>query len=967
MTCGARGRGLRLLAALAALSLWAALAPAATADPAGAGPGAPPERPDGSWDGAAFAPDEVIVRWRAGASASARSGARAQHGLVATGSAPRTGVEFHRITNGRAPDAVARGLQRDGRVEHAEPNSVLRALADPPNDPAFGSQWGLHNTGQTIEANPGVAGVDVDVLDAWDDSLGADVVVAVIDEGTDREHPDLNANMWVNPDPGTDLRYPDDDFGWDFHHDDNSVFDPADGDSHGTHVSGTVAAVTDNGLGVAGVAPDATVMPLKFLGPDGGLLEDAILAIDYAAERGVRIANNSWGSDGFSEFLGDAIEGSGIAFIAAAGNEGRDVDAAPTYPCSYDLPNVLCVAAVDNNGDLAGYSNFGAASVHVGAPGTAVASTFPRLPDMTMALQIDAPAYDAMFWGFDLSDVSGGAAPRTDALDRALDHLGAAADDPILLVDDDESALGFPDARPLYLDALGAGGYTDVTVHDVVADTAGPTAAQMDGHTVVWFTGAAFGDPPDGATTLTDADQANLTTFLDAGGALLLAGADAIYRIEGSAFVSDRLHAEFLGETTGRAGLQGQAGTVYDGAVYDLVANLFVDNIAPASAAATPALTFPGETTYADAYAFLAGTSMATPHASGVAALVASLRPALSGTEIVDLLKDTAVPLAALDGVTTTGGLVSASAAVQATLALPELAVPGAPAGVSAVAGDGAATVSWSAPGADGGSAVTGYTVTAEPRGASVTVGGDAREATVAGLDNGTAYTFTVHATNAVGDGPASAASAPVTPLSPEACPEGGVPDAGFGDVAAGNVHAAAVSCAAWYGLAQGTGATTFAPGTSVRRDQMASFIGRLVEQAGVELDASGAPFGDVAGNVHAPRINGLANAGIVQGVRPGEYAPSALVTRDQMASFLVRTYELLVEQTLPAPPHGFTDVAGTVHEAAIAKSAGAGFARGLSATTYGPRQQVRRDQMASFLTRVLQQLVHDGLVQSRA
>lgn len=208
---------------------------------------------------------------------------------------------------------------------------------------------------------------------------------------------------------------------------------------------------------------------------------------------------------------------------------------------------------------------------------------------------------------------------------------------------------------------------------------------------------------------------------------------------------------------------------------------------------------------------------------------------------------------------------------------------------------------------------------------------------------------------------------APDDPRIATACPPGAAPPTGFVDVSVGNVHAGAIRCAVWYDLARGVGPTTFGPDGSVRRDQMASFIGRLVEAAGIDLDASSRPFGDTAGNVHAERINELASVNIVQGVAPGRYDPRGLVTRDQMAAFLTRAYEFIAQQQLPAPEHGFTDVAGNVHAVAIAKATGADFAAGLSPTVYGPRRAVRRDQMASFLSRALNRLVVDGRVPARS
>lgn len=241
------------------------------------------------------------------------------------------------------------------------------------------------------------------------------------------------------------------------------------------------------------------------------------------------------------------------------------------------------------------------------------------------------------------------------------------------------------------------------------------------------------------------------------------------------------------------------------------------------------------------------------------------------------------------------------------------------------------------------------------------------------GVPNGLYWVYAVseRANGTVGrrlaSGPVRVSGTYHDPRIATACPPGTVPPTGFADVGPGNVHAGAIGCALWYDLTRGTGPTTFAPGAGVRRDQMASFIGRLVEAAGVTIAVSASPFADTAGNVHADRIDQLAEAGIVRGVRPGEYRPRTLVTRDQMASFLTRAYEFLAEQELAAPAHPFTDVAGNTHEAAIARAAGADFAVGVSPTTYEPRRSVRRDQMASFVARVLNRLVAEGMVPGRA
>ncbi|MGE0995225.1 S8 family peptidase, partial [Bacillus sp. GMa5/2] len=150
------------------------------------------------------------------------------------------------------------------------------------------------------------------------------------------------------------------------------------GDSHGTHVAGTIAAAKNNTLGVAGVAPQVKVMSLKFLGTNGGTISNAIKAIEYAKNKGVKITNNSWGGGGFSQALYDAIQQSNSLFIAAAGNNGNNADQTPMYPAAYNLSNILSVASITNKGSLSSFSNYGKTSVDVAAPGTDILSTLPN-------------------------------------------------------------------------------------------------------------------------------------------------------------------------------------------------------------------------------------------------------------------------------------------------------------------------------------------------------------------------------------------------------------------------------------------------------------------------------------------------------------------------------------------------------------------------------------------------------------
>jgi photosystem II stability/assembly factor-like uncharacterized protein len=235
---------------------------------------------------------------------------------------------------------------------------------------------------------------------------------------------------------------------------------------------------------------------------------------------------------------------------------------------------------------------------------------------------------------------------------------------------------------------------------------------------------------------------------------------------------------------------------------------------------------------------------------------------------------------------------------------------------------------------------------------------------TYTGLSAGT-HTFQVRATadGLTGEVASRTWTVDLPPDAPLACPPGLVPVAPFTDVSRDGVHTPAIDCAVWYGIAQGRTPTSYAPTLTVNRAQMASFVARLIEAGGGTLPpATPQGFTDLdSAGVHAQRINQLAAAGIVRGTSPTTYSPQNQVTRAQMATFLVNAYEYVSSIQLPIGATSFTDIAGNTHETNIRKAATAGFARGTTPTTYAPTNPVRRDQMASFLTRVLERFATDG------
>ncbi|RMH19241.1 MAG: hypothetical protein D6698_05940 [Gammaproteobacteria bacterium] len=272
-------------------------------------------------------------------------------------------------------------------VARVQPNYIRHATALP-NDPRFAEYWGLNNTGQTVNGVTGLAGADISAVKAWGEATDCSaIVVAVIDTGVDYNHPDLGANIWSNageiPANGIDddaNGFIDDVRGWDFVQGDN---DPMDFNEHGTHVSGTISAVGNNATGGTGVCWNVKIMPLRALNSVGsGTTADIVAAIDYARLNGAKIINMSLGSYGGSP--GDLEDmaiananAAGVLVVAAAGNDANDNDLQPHYPSSYPEPNIIAVAATTQRDALASFSNFGATSVDVAAPGTNILSSIP--------------------------------------------------------------------------------------------------------------------------------------------------------------------------------------------------------------------------------------------------------------------------------------------------------------------------------------------------------------------------------------------------------------------------------------------------------------------------------------------------------------------------------------------------------------------------------------------------------------
>ncbi len=343
-------------------------------------------------EGADFVPGEVLVRFRTETAAKTAEAVSlplraADDGDVSVerfgGSETVRGLRLAKVDPAHTLEAVVELASRDD-VLYAEPNYIWRTRRTP-NDPRYvsGEMYGLNK---------------INAPAAWNTTVGSrNVVVGVIDGGVDTNHDDLRTNIWTNPgDPvGNGDQdgngFVDDIHGWDFFHNDNSVFDNEDGDDHATHVAGTIGAQGDNNTGVTGVNWEVSIISIKVLGPDGGSVSNIINGYNYARklrEAGVnlRVLNNSYGGPGKSQAALDAINqlnNAGILFVTAAGNGGGDSIGDdnftfPDYPSNYNAPNVIAVAATNSADNISGFSNFSSRLVSIGAPGSSILSTTPN-------------------------------------------------------------------------------------------------------------------------------------------------------------------------------------------------------------------------------------------------------------------------------------------------------------------------------------------------------------------------------------------------------------------------------------------------------------------------------------------------------------------------------------------------------------------------------------------------------------
>jgi len=621
---------------MSALLAWAlgallVLAPGAYAAESHAGSSSSPVPPSLA--------NRVIVQWDADADRGDRLAARADAEVTAGRKLGDPDFQLVKVEPGQDVADAVEALASDPAVVVAERDSY-RTLQGVPNDPLFGQLWGLRNLGGALGVG-GVtgplAGADIDVLGAWVRTVGTPATtVAVIDSGYRFTHPDLAPVAWTNTDEvagdsiDNDLNgYVDDRRGYDFvgnNYDSQAPdSDPNDDNvtsgGHGTHVAGTIGAKGDNGVGITGVAQDVRIMPLRvcahsvtFSGTRCAVSAE-IEAILYANDNGARVANMSLGGTNFSQAEVNALAASPeTLYVISAGNDAENNETNHHYPCDYrptveavppgTVDNVVCVAATDQADELASFSDWGATSVDLAAPGTEVLSAYPtsnRFNETFTANDFASKWSATGTQGFDRSD------------DAPLTSFG--------MTDSDGSA---PAASTIYESTLttgfaippGVGSCTLSGMRFLSLGTGGSFSYTVLRNDVNVFTSSPGSTPGSVPIRFFTVPIAGL-----AGGTV-------------------KLRFRFT---------SGSAPTASNGAWLDDVKVDCYDS--PTSAVAT--------------FELLAGTSMAAPHVAGVAGLLFSQRPAATVVQVRDALLDSVDPVIGLDGLVATGGRLNASQALD--------------------------------------------------------------------------------------------------------------------------------------------------------------------------------------------------------------------------------------------------------------------------------------------------------------
>ncbi|PJZ43933.1 S8 family serine peptidase [Leptospira brenneri] len=547
-------------------------------------------------------------------------------------------------------------IKQDPNVESVEPRYLYYKQASAPNDPEFARLWGLSNTGQTLTSpsytantsNPGTSGKDMNVLGGWDVTTNCNnTIVAVLDTGVTYNHQDLVGNMWdgsggcVNQN-GTAIGGGCPNHGYDFASGDNN---PSDEEGHGTHVAMTIGAVGNNGVGISGVCQSAKIMAVRVLGLGGGTNDNIANGIYFAVRNGAKVINMSLGGTSFSTAINSAIEfarSSDVLVVVAAGNEGTNLLTGASYPCENTNANLICIAALDQKHALANFSNYdtnatlASRSVDFGAPGTNIYSGYGT----EVSYNENATSYSD--WTYSTTGTAWASSTCTLSNYKML----VTADCTLANALFDSSAntittTALNTNSIVYKNFTIPAGATNVSLsHFIVSYGERQSASACYDYIQAKYSVTA-GSPAAGTTlTMYDSNFANFQSQLCRNGS--------------NTFISNSADTKILTNCIGGAGTNCTVGyrLVSDtsGAYFGgLVGDVFLTAWAPSTTA----------------YTNLNGTSMATPNAAGVAALIRSYNQSFTYQDVITKLIEGGVAETALAGTTQHGKAINANASLK--------------------------------------------------------------------------------------------------------------------------------------------------------------------------------------------------------------------------------------------------------------------------------------------------------------